>query len=224
MQVAKPLVLVPALVLAFSTSALCQQPGSASAVSIPEQRGYVAASVGVEFEPPTRPVLSVEYGENLHPDVQAYANFSYFENVMTRSLQDDLTATAQTVSSLIGRRVEFLGRDRGLVFSAGAKYLIPSSEAIRPYVGAGAGVLNIRRAIREPRLGDVTKAVLEDFGLGEVEFTGVSSTRPMAEAVLGIGVVAGQTYIDVGYRYRRAFHMNERFELSQFSAGIGLKF
>lgn len=224
MQLAKQFILVPSFVLAFAASALCQQVSGARQVSMPEQRGYVAALAGVEFEPPTRPVFSVEYGENLDRDVQAYATFSYFENLMTRSLQDDLSATAEAVTSLTGTRLEFHGRDRGLVFAAGGKYLIPASEMVRPYVGGGAGVLNIRRTIREPRLGDVTKAVLEDFGLGEIEFTNVSLTRPMIEAALGVGVVAGQTYIDVGYRYRRAFHIGEQLDFSQFSAGIGFKF
>jgi opacity protein-like surface antigen len=222
-QLAKQFFLAPAFVFALAAPALCQQQGGAS-ISIPEQRGYVAALAGVEFEPPTRPVISVEYGENLHRDVQAYATFSYFENLMTRGLQDDLTTTAQAITALTGDRVEFHGRDRGLVFAAGAKYLIRASEAIRPYVGGGAGVLNIRRTIQEPRLGDVTTAVLGDFGLGEIEFTGVSLTRPMMEAALGVGVVAGQTYIDLGYRYRRAFHMREQLDFSQFAAGIGFKF
>jgi hypothetical protein len=223
-QLAKQFVLAPALVLTFAASALCQQVSGVGPISTPEQRGYVAALAGVEFEPPTRPVFSVEYGENLNRDVQAYATFSYIENLMKRGLQDDLTATADLVTRLTGDRVEFIGRDRGLVFAAGAKYLIPASEAVRPYVGGGAGVLNIRRTIREPRLGDVTKAILGDFGLGEIEYTGVSLTRPMLEAALGVGVVAGQTYIDVGYRYRRAFHIGEQFDFSQFSAGIGFKF
>ena len=224
MQLVKSFVLVSACVLGFATSALCQQPPAPRPVAIPEQRGYVAGAVGVEFEPPTQAVFSVEYGENLNRDVQAYATFSYFENVMTTSFQDELTEQAQFITARSGVRLDFFGRDRALVFAVGGKYLIPMSDMVRPYVGGGAGVLNIRRSIRDPRLGDVTKAVLEDFGIGEIDFTFISVTRPMAEAALGIGIVAGETYIDIGYRYRRAFHMTERFDLSQFSAGIGYKF
>ena len=110
------------------------------------------------------------------------------------------------------------------MFAVGAKYLLPGSGVIRPYAGGGAGVLNIRRAIRDPRLGDVTLAVLGDFGLGEADFTAVSVTKPMLEAAAGVGIVAGQTYIDLGYRYRYAFFLNEGFEFGQLSAGIGLKF
>jgi hypothetical protein len=222
-QIAKPFVLAPALVVAFAASALGQQVGGNTASS-PEQRGYVSAAVGMEFDPPTKPVLSLEYGDNLHRDVQAYATFSYFENLMQRSFENDLAETARAVTSLTGNRIEFQGRDRGLVFAVGAKYLIPVSAIIRPYAGGGAGVLNIRRTIRDPRLGDVTKAVLGDFGLGEMDFTAVSVTRPMLEAAFGVGIVAGQTYIDLGYRYRRAYHLNDGFEFGQLSAGIGLKF
>jgi hypothetical protein len=222
-QIAKPFVLAPALVVAFAASALCQEAGRNTASSA-EQRGYVSAAVGMEFDPPTRPVFSLEYGDNLHRDVQAYATFSYFENLMQRSFENELAETAQAVTSLTGTRIEFQGRDRGLVFAVGGKYLIPGSRIVRPYAGGGAGVLNIRRTIHDPRLGDVTKAVLGDFGLGEVDFTAVSVTKPMLEAAVGVGIVAGQTYIDLGYRYRHAFHLNEGFEFGQLSAGIGLKF
>jgi opacity protein-like surface antigen len=221
-QIAKTLVLVPAIVVAFATSALCQQEGR-TAVSEPEQLGYVSAAVGVAFDPPKEPVISLEYGENIHRDVQAYATFSYFEDVMSARLQAELTATAQTVSSLSGYPIQLLGRDRALVFAVGGKYLVPT-DLIRPYVGGGAGVLNIRRSIRDPQLGEATTAVLNDFGIGEVEFTGVSVTKPMVEAAFGVGVVAGHTYIDVGYRYRRAFHFTDELDLSHVSVGIGFKF
>ena len=222
MYATKSLVFAPVLALTLASTAVAQQLGGPAPVSQP--RGYVSASAGMEFEPPTKPVFSVEYGDDLHRNAQAYVTFSYFENLMKRSFQDELTATATTLTSLTGMPLEFVGRDRGLVFTAGAKYLISASESVRPYIGGGAGVLNIRRTIREPRLGDVTQAVLGDFGLGNAQFTGVSTTKPLVEAALGVGVVAGQTYIDVGYRYRRAFLMDEPIDFSQFSAGIGYRF
>src|SRR5687768_12952290 len=130
--------LVPILALSIANPSLCQELSGAGPASVPEQRGYLSASAGMEFEPPTKPVFSVEYGENIHRDVQAYATFSYFENLMTRSLQDELDTTAERLTSLTGTQFEFQGRDRGLVFVAGGKYLIPTDAAIRPYVGGGA--------------------------------------------------------------------------------------
>ena len=227
MQLAKSVLLVPSFVLMCAASALSQV--TSVAPTTPRQHGYLAAfagaeSAGTEFLPPTEPVFSLEYGDDIHRDVQAYATFSYFENLMSRSMRDDLAATAAILTSLTGTPWEFQGRDRGLALVAGAKYLVPVSKAVRPYVGGGAGAFSLKRTIREPQLGDVTAAVLGDFGLGDVALVKTGVTRPMVEGGFGVEILAGPTYIDVGYRYRRAFRLSEQFDLSQLSVGIGYRF
>ena len=52
----------------------------------------------------------------------------------------------------------FAGRDRGLAFTMGGKFLIPADMKFRPYVGRRAsGVLNLKRRITERDFGDVSE-------------------------------------------------------------------
>jgi opacity protein-like surface antigen len=224
MHVGRSIGLVPVFALAIAGSALGQQIAPGSAV-VPEQRGYVAALAGAMSGPPTAPVFSVEYGENIHRNVQAYATLSYFENLMRQTMQDEVTTLGTALSTFTGTRWELSGRDRGVAFAAGAKYLIGSS-AIRPYIGAGAGVMNLKRTVTEARIGDVTAAVFNDFDIGEgdLSLATTSLTRPLAEGSVGVGIVAGSTYVDVGYRYRRAFRLTNSLDFSQLSVGVGYKF
>lgn len=215
-------VLVPCLMLVFANSAFPQQATEQA------PRGYVAVFSGIEFVPAGAPdvVFAAEYAEHVSRDVQAYVMFTYFENLVTASLEDELTALAAILSRQTGTPWTLQARDRGVSFMAGAKQTFgaPGSD-LRPYVGGGAGVLNIRRTIREPRIGDVTTAVLNDYGIGRASLIDASETVPMIEVLVGLGYFAGEsTYVDIGYRYRPTFRLDDGLNLSQLSAGIGYRF
>ena len=225
MHVGRSIVLVPVFALAIAGSVSGQQIVQAGGAVVPEQRGYVAALAGAMSGPPTAPVFSVEYGENIHRNVQAYATLSYFENLMRQTMRDEVTTLGTALSTYTGTPWELSGRDRRMAFAAGAKYLI-GSGAIRPYIGAGAGVMNLKRTVTEARIGDVTAAVFNDFDIGEgdLSLATTSLIRPLAEGSVGVGIVAGSTYVDVGYRYRRAFRLTNSLDFSQLSVGVGYKF
>jgi opacity protein-like surface antigen len=225
MQARRLIVLVPMFALAIAGSARGQQVAPTGLPAVPEQRGYIAALGGAISGPPTEPVFSVEYGENLHRDVQAYVAISYVDNLMRESLRDDVADLAASLRDLTGLPWRLRGRDRGVVFVAGAKYLVGDGRA-RPYIGAGAGIINLTRTIHEDHLGDVTVAVFNDFdvGIGDLSLEAGGATKPLAEAVAGVGFAAGRTYVDVAYRFRRAFGLANRLEFSQFTVGVGYKF
>lgn len=225
MHVGRSIVFVLVFALAISGYASGQQIIPAAGSGVPEQRGYVAALAGAVSGPPTEAVFSVEYGEDIHGNVQAYATLSYFENLMRESVRDDLTALGSALSIVTGDPWQFGGRDRGVAFAAGARYLV-GSQRIRPYLGAGAGVINLKRTVTEAHIGDVTAAVFNDFnvGISDLSLASTSITRPLAEVAAGVGIDAGSTYVDVGYRYRRAFRLTDRLEFSQLSVGVGYRF
>ena len=50
-----------------------------------------------------------------------------------------------------------------------------------------------------------------------------SSFRATVEFIAGVGIASGRTYVDVGYRYRKVFHV-ESFTFSQFTVGVGMRF
>jgi opacity protein-like surface antigen len=187
-------------------------------------RRYVAAVVGAAAVGTERvPTIAAEYGESITRNSQAYVALSYFDNVMTDRMRDNLLAAAETIRVITGASRTFSGRDRALAFTAGGKYVVGTS--IRPYVGAGAGALNIRRTITEVSLGDVTQAFAEQTGFGDgvVSAGSTEATKPMAEVVAGVGFVTRNMVLDVGYRYRRAFHTATTLDFSQVAVGIGAK-
>lgn len=206
--------------LAFATPAFCQQPADASGNKVPLQR-YVTGEIGAVSAGSTTMVLATEYGETVSRHSQAYVNLSYLDNVMTQTMEDNLVAAGDALTLVTGTPYTFSGRDRGIAFTGGGKFVAGSS--VRPYIGAGGGVLNVHRKVDELTVGDVSVAFAQT-GLGDgVVNGGTTSIKPLLEVVGGVAFLAGKAYIDVGYRYRRAFHTPETFDFSQVSVGIGAK-
>jgi opacity protein-like surface antigen len=206
--------------------ALCQERTD-SALSDPFliQR-YLSASTGVASPGANKSntlTFSAEYGEKVTRNSQAYVNFTYFDDVMTNQMRDNLAAAAANIKAITGVSRSFSGRDRGLAFTAGGKY--QPGTWIRPYIGAGAGAFNIERTITEGTLGDVSLAFAEQtpYWDGVVSRDSMNATKPLAEAVAGIGFVTRSMYIDLGYRYRHVFHTATDIDLSQVVLGIGAK-
>jgi opacity protein-like surface antigen len=225
MQFVKSVSLSSCFVLLVATSAVCQEPTTTPAAP-PPQRGYVTAVTGMTFQAETAATFAAEYGENIGRNIQAYATFSYFDNLTTTGTRDDLNTLGNVLESLTGTPWNFTARDKGVAFIVGGKFLVPTHSGIRPYIGGGAGALNIKRTITSPTVGDVTNYLASEFGLTQAPLTSseVDATKPIAEMTTGVGVVAGQVFIDVGYRYRKAFHFAETLDFSQFCVGIGMKF
>jgi opacity protein-like surface antigen len=222
MQIAKSGVLTSLVVVMLATPALGQQV-SRIPPPPPGPRGYIAALAGAISGPPREGVFSVEGAERVARDIQVYASVSWIDNMMSESTRADIETFGVVLSQLIDTPLRFTGRDRGLAFVVGGKYL-PPTGIVRPYVAAGGGVLNIKRTIVDPLAGDVSAALFNDFGFGNVELIDRSATKPMLEAGVGVAIAIGHVYVDAGYRYRRAFRLGEPLELKQFTAGIGYAF
>ena len=221
MNVVKSLSLVPLVVLALSSPASGQDgPDGPPARYL---TGIGGAAFSVEFEEPTA-MFAVEYGERVHTDVQAYANLSYVTDLMSERMQQNLVLAGETLTVLDGILWEFEGRDRGMAFTVGGKFLMPITARFRPYVGGGLGILNLKRRISERDLGDVTDGFYGLTGLndGVMDAGATSATKPLAEILVGFGGAAGRTYVDIAYRYRRAFHSFEPIEFGQLTFGVGV--
>jgi hypothetical protein len=216
--------LVPLTFAAMSGTAAGQQ--SSSAPPPPAvQNGYIAAIAGVSFETETNALFGVEYADQMHPNVRAYATFLYFDNLAGQTLRDGLNGLEDTVRRTTGRQVEFHARDQGFSLIGGAKVVAPLGR-VQPYVGAGAGAIKLQRTISERTLGDVTDAVAVEIGGidGTVDPGTPSTFRPTAEGVAGVGVTAGEAYIDVGYRFQRIFHTVEPVDIGQVALTVGWRF
>jgi len=191
-------------------------------------RGYLIAGGGALISTPQNSVtVSAEVAENVTSDIQVYMGAAYFDNVMSQASRDQLARTGAALTAITGSPWVFEGRDRARSFTVGGRYLIPASTSIRPYVGGGLGAINFRRTVREQSRGNITTAYLAQFGSadGVVDPTQSNTTRPMTEVAVGVGAAVKKAYIDVGYRWRKAFHtLDDTFEISGVGAAVGLKF
>lgn len=221
MHVMKSIVLVSVLLL---TAAVTVSAQTAQQEQGTDERSYVSVSGGAVASPAAA-AFGVEYGDAVTRNSQAYVALSYFENLMGQPLRDDLAELATDLAGLTGTTWSFSGRDRGVTLVGGGKYLL-GSGGFRPYLGGGAGIISVRRSVVEARLGDVRNAVLNDFSVGEPDLSlaPASLTRPIVEAALGVGIISGRAYFDIGYRYRRAFRLANTLDFSQISVGVGYSF
>lgn len=190
-------------------------------------RGYLVGGGGTSLGlPQGSPTVSAEIAENVHPDVQVYLTASYSDNVMSEAARDDLVAAGELLSDVTGFPWEFTGTDRARSVTLGAKYLVPTGTSVRPYVGGGFGVLNLRRTIRERNRGVMTEAFFTEFGAidGAVDPSQTNTNRPMSELAAGVGIAVRRAYVDIGYRYRHAYRTGDGLSLSQVGVALGLKF
>ena len=219
MKMVKSGVLAAAAVLAVSAPAWCQgstAPGPA------DQHGYVSGLAGAVSGPPSTGTVAVEYAENMRPDTVAYVTVAYFNNLLRSDVRNDLAAAGAQLTAITGTPFVFSGRDEGVAFLGGAKYVLPFTW-VQPYIGGGAGAIRLNRTITEAHLGDVKQAVLNDFGIGGFQLLdGV--TKPIGEVAAGVSFALGHTYVDVAYRFRKVYQLDNTLDFSQFSGGIGYRF
>ena len=194
-------------------------------------RGYLigggGVSLGQAVPAKTSLTLSAEIAENMTRNIQAYMSVVFYDNLMSDAETSQLALIGNALSATTGSRWVFQGRDLGRSFTFGAKVLMPATSSVHPYVGGGFGALNVRRTIHELSRGNVTQSFLTQFGSadGLVHPTDTDTTHAMAEVAAGVGAVIKGAYLDVGYRYRRAFHTgSESFDISQVGAAVGVKF
>lgn len=223
MRIAPSLSIASALVFAAASQALAQ---TQAPVQTAPQGIYLSANGGASFGIESEPAASfgIELGDGVGRNAQAYVALSYFDDLMNNDLRDQLTTLGGRLTTVTGREWSLHGRDRGVGFIAGAKYLFSGNGETGAYVGGGAGVLNLRRRIADRLVGDVTGAVLNDFGIGDAALVSQSLTRPLVEGTVGYVRSAGPARLDLGYRYRRAFHLSETVDFSQITVGIGVAF
>jgi opacity protein-like surface antigen len=215
--------MVPCVVLMTATIAAAQQ--GRPAPSAPLENGYMTGAAGASFSDSQAATFGIEIGETINPRVQAYVAFNYFDDLFNNQAASDLNELSSYLTSVTGDVWALQGRDRGLAFSGGARYLLSRGPSFRPYIGGGPGVLNLQRTITERTLGDVSDPVLVVFGApdGFIDPREESSFLATAEFIAGVGIASGRTYVDVGYRFRKVFHV-ESFTFSQFTVGVGMRF
>jgi hypothetical protein len=208
------------------TSALAQVGAATTRrPNTPERPWHVAVIGGAVSQAAGTPLLGAEVAERLGRHGQAYFAVTYLENLMRESLTDDLDSRAAQLNALTGDPWAFSARDRGVSVVGGGKYTF-GDGGVRPYVGAGAGVINLKRTVVDVVQGDVTQAVFNDYALGEADLSLSTQgiTKPLVEGAFGVEMGTGRIHFDVGLRVRRAFRLAEPLNFAQVGVGFGYRF
>jgi opacity protein-like surface antigen len=211
---------VPVILVALSAPAAAQDIQTVPDVPTRYLAGVGGAAFNHDFNSATATV-AIEYGERISRNVSAYANLSYISNMMSDKMQQNLEDAGTMLSQ------EFTGRDRGLTFTMGGRYLLPTARRIRPYVGGGLGIANLKRTITEATFGDVSETFFFMTGLndGVMDAGKSSTTRPLGEVIAGVtAAFQNRAYVDVKYRYGHVFQTIENVDFSQVSFGVGITF
>ncbi len=190
-------------------------------------RGYLIAGASALVSNPVSPVFSTEIAERVTSDIQVYVAFTYYDNLMSDETQAELDDVSTQLSFATGTSWDFEGRDRGRSFTAGAKYLLPTATPLRPFVGAGIGVINLRRTISEQSRGNLTAAYVSQFGssYGMVDVSQTNTNRPLGEFTAGVAMVVRKAYIQFDYRFGKPFHTGDGgYDISTAGVSAGVAF
>lgn len=212
------------LAVTFVTPAFAQ---NREAPPSPGSRGYLIGGASALVTERIAPVFSLEIAENATADVQVYAAFSYYDNLMSDAARAQLDDVSAQLSFATGSQWNFKGRDRGRSITAGAKYLVPTATPIRPFVGAGIGVINLRRTISEQSRGNLTAAYVSQFGGGDgvVDISQTNTNKPLGEVTVGVAMVVGRAHVQFDYRFRKPFHSGDSgFDIATAGIAAGIAF
>ena len=119
---------VPVVLTVLATPALGQNAQAPAAGPEWYLIGVGGAAFNQDFENPTT-VVGGEFGERVHRDVYAYVGLTYLDNLMSQQMRDYLDQASGSLGA------SFTGRDRGLAFTLGAKYMLPTSRRLRSLPG-----------------------------------------------------------------------------------------
>jgi hypothetical protein len=224
MRLFRSIAFVSVLAVTFVTPALAQN----REVPSPRwARGYLIGSASTLVTERIAPVFSAEIAEGATADIQVYLAFSYYDNLMSDQAQAELDDVSTQLSFATGTPWHFQGRDRGRSITAGAKYLVPTATPLRPFVGAGIGVINLRRTISEQSRGNLTAAYVSQFGGsdGVVDLSQTNTNKPLGEFTAGVAMVVRRAYVQFDYRFRTPFHSGDAgFDIATVGVAAGIAF
>jgi opacity protein-like surface antigen len=183
-----------------------------------QDRGFVQGVGGLTFQSETSGFFGLEVGGNVTPDLQVFGQVGRMNNVLPRSLQQDLDDAAQVLTLLTGQRWEFDAKVPATYFGAGVKYLIPTGAPVRPYLTGTVGFANMKASIREIDLGEIVDDLVDEGFLDEDDVSGTEFAYGFGGGVLV--PLGSRLQLDAGYRFKKINEAN----VSRVFGGLGVRF
>jgi len=201
------------------------QTPSASPAAPPAGGGYAEFVGQSAFGNVTSQSYGGEVGFKVAPNVQIFAEAGRVTNVAPASLGADAAVIAGALT-LTQSNVTYQAKEPMTFGDFGARFLVPMSGKVEPYVLAGGGVARVQKNVTFSVGGtDVTNS-LSQQPYFVVLGSGLSGTETKALLTLGGGVgyhIGARLVLDLQYRYGRVF-TSEGINVSRAGAGFGVRF
>ena len=123
MNVSRLWIVVVAVWLVFGVAGPAFSQRADATPAEPFSAAYVSAFTGASFASETKATFAGEYGERVTDHVQAYANITHFDDLMSDAMRDRLAMAAAELTDLTGEAWDFSGRDRGLAVTVECPFI-----------------------------------------------------------------------------------------------------
>jgi opacity protein-like surface antigen len=183
---------------------------------------FAVVDAGVTAGHATGGVFNIDIGKRLNETWDVYLEAGRMTDTRTATMDTD----AAVIVAVLGPSATVSAKQPATYGALGARYKVPTTWRVQPYVGVGLGVAKVTRDVAFTVNGNSVNAVLLDtFGvqLG----TDLSGSETKALFTFGIGgqiPLRGMAFADVSYRFARMFLSDAGLNTNRVQFGIGVRF
>jgi opacity protein-like surface antigen len=198
---------------------------SAAAVAQPtEWDNYAGLMLQSAFGNVTSQAFGVEAGVPVTSSIEVF-----LEGGRTFDAAPESTGkAAQLIAATLGQTQSNVGYSVTVpidFFDVGARYRLPITGKLQPYVLAGGGIGRVKPDVTFTIGGATVNNRLDQFGI--VLGTDLSGTTTKAMMVAGAGglyPISDRFYADLEFRYNRVFISGGAIPFSRLGLGFGVRF
>lgn len=206
--------------------AACAFAGTAGAQTAPPppNHGYVVGVAQSAFGNVTTQSYGAELGVTVAPNVQVFGEVGQIKTVASTSFTTAASTIAGALAQVQPAAVGFSAKQPVTFFGAGAKYLIPTTTPVKPYVLGGFGMAKVKNDVVFTLGGaDAGSALAQYVTLGS-DLSG-DVTKPMLTLGGGVAIPVWQAIVlDLQYRYGRIFTEEQAITTNRAGIGFGVRF
>ena len=209
----------------------------AAAQTDQRQRGFAIGFGGATLTEVNAPVFGGSVGVNLTPDIQITGDFGRMQDVFANFTREDLGILEGDMLTEEGVNLTTKIKMPTTYAIGGVRFLLPTSNPIRPYLTAGGGVAHLHPKLNFVADGlDITSLLMQE---PDFNTSFKAETRPMVTGGAGVTfAVARHLTVDLGYKYSRIFidktylqapagfspHQHDGVDVHRFIMGAGFAF
>lgn len=208
-----------ALLLTGGTAAQAQAAIAAPA----SDRGYAEAVAESAFGNVTSQSFGAELGVTVRPALQVFGSFGMVRDVATTEIGTSASAIALALAQLQPAAVSYSVKEPATFFVGGARYRIPVTSMLKPYISGGVGLASVKKDVKFQIGGaDASSTLAQYVTLG----SDIAGDESKAMFTVGGGVVWPawrQLIVDLHYQFGR-ISTETPITVSRAGIGLGIRF